>query len=274
VSGSRDEVERSQETSEVCPECDGTSWSRTESDGISRVTRCSCWVGNREESVMAKAGVPSRYLECALDARTGGNEFFRLKSSLERAHKISERWADSFPDSESGLLFTGPPGVGKTHLSVAILRRILIERKIAAPALFCDYRSLLREIKGSYHPDTPESEMQILRPVLEAEPLVLDDLGGESPTLWVLDTFFHILNRRYNEKKLTIITTNYSDRPMKTGPVPVPVSRSSQRMGGREDTLSDRVTARLRSRLYEMCRDVRIDGDDYRQSTLQANFTT
>ena len=221
---------------------------------------------------MAKAGVPSRYLECALDARTGGNEFFRLKSSLERAHKISERWADSFPDSEAGLLFTGPPGVGKTHLSVAILRRILIERKIAAPALFCDYRSLLREIKGSYHPDTPESEMQILRPVLEAEPLVLDDLGGESPTLWVLDTFFHILNRRYNEKKLTIITTNYSDRPMKTGPVPV--SRSSQRMGGREDTLSDRVTARLRSRLYEMCRDVRIDGDDYRQSTVQANFTS
>jgi len=117
--------------------------------------------------------------------------------------------------------------------------------------------------------------MQILRPVLEAEPLVLDDLGGESPTLWVLDTFFHILNRRYNERKLTIITTNYSDRPLKSEPRgPVPVSRSSQRMGGREDTLSDRVTARLRSRLYEMCRDVRIDGDDYRQSTVQANFTS
>ena len=114
--------------------------------------------------------------------------------------------------------------------------------------------------------------MQILKPVLEAEPLVLDDLGGESPTLWVLDTFFHILNRRYNEKKLTIITTNYSDRPLKAGPVSV--SRSSQRMSGREDTLSDRVTARLRSRLYEMCRDVRIDGDDYRQSTVQANFTS
>jgi DNA replication protein DnaC len=45
-------------------------------------------------------------------------------------------------------------------------------------------------------------------------------------------------------------------------------------MGGREDTLSDRVTARLRSRLYEMCRDVRIDGDDYRQITVQANFTS
>ena len=270
---SREPFNRSQGPGDpkTCPECDGTTWKQSVVDGISRVTRCRCWIGDREESVMEKAGVPRRYLDCALDARTGGNEFFRLKASLERAHKIAERWADNFPDSDAGLLFSGPPGVGKTHLSVAILRRIMIERKIAAPALFCDYRSLLREIKGSYHPDTPESEMQILRPVLEAEPLVLDDLGGESPTLWVLDTFFHILNRRYNERKLTIITTNYSDRPMKTGPVPVP--RSSQRMGGREDTLSDRVTARLRSRLYEMCRDVRIDGDDYRQSTVQANFT-
>ena len=137
-------------------------------------------------------------------------------------------------------------------------------------AFFCDFRSLLREIKSSYHPDTAATEMEVLRTVLEAEPLVLDDLGGESPTLWVLDTFFFILNQRYNEKKLTIITTNYSDKPASTGPVSV--NKRSARMGAAEATLADRITVRLRSRLYEMCRDVRIDGDDYRQSTMQANF--
>ena len=116
--------------------------------------------------------------------------------------------------------------------------------------------------------------MDVLQPVLSAEPLVLDDLGGENPTLWVLDTFFYILNRRYNENKLTIITTNYSD-PMSTTQRPNNSSNRSVRMGGMnntEDTLSDRITVRLRSRLYEMCRDVRIEGDDYRQSTVQANF--
>ncbi len=106
----------------------------------------------------------------------------------------------------------------------------------------------------------------MLRPVLEAEPLVLDDLGGENATLWVFDKVFEILNERYNERKLTIITTNFSDRPSSLHEV------SSPRVAPREQTLSDRITTRLRSRLYEMCRDVRLDGGDYRQSTLQANF--
>jgi DNA replication protein DnaC len=235
-------------------------------DGVEGVTRCSCFVGERRGSAMAKAGVPHRYLECAFDARSGGKPFDRLKPSLAAACRVAEEWADRFPDVEAGLLLTGLPGVGKTHLAVAILRRILLERRIAAPSRFVDFRALLREIKSSYHPDAPSTEVDVLRPVLEAEPLVLDELGGENSTLWVFDTLFYILNQRYNEGRLTIITTNFSDRPTS--------SPSPARRGGGEETLSDRITVRLRSRLYEMCRDVRIEGDDYRQSTVQANFTS
>ena len=215
---------------------------------------------------MGKAGVPSRYQECAFDARSGGKPFDRLSPKLERVHAIASRWADAFPDVEAGLLFSGDPGVGKTHLSVAVLRRILVERQIEASALFFDYRTLLRKIRASYHPDSPTTEMEILRPVLEAEPLVLDDLGGENPTLWVFDTLFYILNHRYNEKKLTIFTTNFREKPQSESPV--------SGKTGREESLSERITVRLRSRLYEMCRDVRIDGDDYRQISVQANFTS
>ena len=85
-------------------------------------------------------------------------------------------------------------------------------------------------------------------------------------TLWVFDTLFYILNRRYNERKLTIITTNFSDRTTHSPP------GSLSPAAKREESLSDRITVRLRSRLYEMCRDVRFEGDDYRKSTLQANF--
>lgn len=223
---------------------------------------------------MEQAGVPPRYRDCAFDDQGGGRPFDRFEK-VERAHRVAMRWADEFPDVGAGLLFSGPPGVGKTHLAVAILRRILVERQITVPAKFADFRSLLREIKRSYDPDTRATENEVLRPILDAEPLVLDDLGGENPTLWVFDTLFYILNYRYNEKKPTIITTNFTDRTAKDrgpGSASSGRSRRSGIGGGVELTLSDRITIRLRSRLYEMCRDVVMDGDDYRKITLQANF--
>jgi DNA replication protein DnaC len=90
--------------------------------------------------------------------------------------------------------------------------------------------------------------MTVLAPIYEAEVLVLDELGASKPTEWVLDTMTHIIGRRYNDKKLTIFTTNYTD----------------ERQSPAGETLQDRIGARLRSRLYEMCTNVLLDGEDYR----------
>ena len=257
--------------SSACPDCDGTSWRRYEREGVVRVVRCDCWVGIATSSALEEAGVPARYADCAFDDSSGGRQFDRFEKVV-RACLIAERWANEFPDVEAGLLFSGIPGVGKTHLAVAILRRVLVERRIAARTSFVDFRSLLRDIKRTYDPNTPATEMEVLRPILEAELLVLDELGGENPTLWVFDTLFYILNRRYNEKKLTIITTNFSDRTSTGRGGKGGFSPSSARRNAHENSLSERITVRLRSRLYEMCRDVAMEGEDYRKTTLQANF--
>jgi DNA replication protein DnaC len=154
--------------------------------------------------------------------------------------------AMDFPNTDEGLLLSGPVGVGKTHLAVSILKG-LAERGFSC--LFYEFGSLLKEIQDSYNPNTKASELSILRPVLEADILVLDELGASKPTDWVRDTMAHIINTRYNDRRLTIFTTNYLD----------------ERINEREETLEDRIGTRLRSRLYEMCRSVKITGEDYRK---------
>ncbi len=92
---------------------------------------------------------------------------------------------------------------------MAILQALVTER--GATGLFYDYRDLLKQVQNSYNPAVAATELQILRPVFEAEVLVLDELGAAKPTDWVWDTVAHILNTRYNDRRTTIITTNYSN---------------------------------------------------------------
>ena len=108
----------------------------------------------------------------------------------------------------------------------------------------------------SWNSVSQASELEVLRPVLTADVLVLDELGANKPTEWVRDTIAHIINCRYNDKKLTIFTSNYPDTPTRTG----------------EETLTDRIGVRLRSRLYEMCKVVEIKGKDFRHEIKQANY--
>ncbi|MBA3765475.1 MAG: ATP-binding protein, partial [Acidobacteria bacterium] len=164
-----------------------------------------------------------------------------------RAFNYAYRLVREYPSVDRGLLFMGTCGVGKTHLSVAILRE-LIEKK-GVPCLFYEFGSLLKEIQNSYNPVSQTSELKVLMPVVEAEVLVLDELGATKPTDWVRDTMMQVINTRYNEKKLTIFMTNYTD--MRRTPA--------------EETLEDRIGVRLRSRLYEMCKTVMIEGEDFRR---------
>jgi DNA replication protein DnaC len=94
--------------------------------------------------------------------------------------------------------------------------------------------------------------------------LVLDELGAVKPTEWVWDTVSLILNTRYNDNRTTVITTNFDDKP--AGNVGGP------RGATREETLGDRIGERMRSRLHEMCRIIKMDGKDFRQTVKSASF--
>ena len=81
---------------------------------------------------------------------------------------------------------------------MGILQSLIVEKGVRG--LFGDYRELLKEIQHSYNPQVLTTELDILRPVFEAEVLILDELGASKPTEWVWDTVAHILNTRYNDK--------------------------------------------------------------------------
>ena len=134
--------------------------------------------------------------------------------------------------------------------------RELVETK-GASGQFWDFHELIREIKNSYNPETQQTELQVLEPVVEADVLVLDDLGAWKMTDWMNDTLFYILNSRYLAKRATIITTNYPDADREKVLAADPLVR--------REYLVERIGQRLRSRLMEMCLVVALDGPDWRR---------
>jgi len=229
---------RKAESTDVCEQCFGTG---TKIDPVKGALPCPCRQRDRFEKLMAAARIPRRYQKC-----TFTNFNTNSGTSQDNALIQASKFATNYPVVDRGLMFMGPAGVGKTHLAVSIIRH-LCEKGLGG--IFYEFGSLLKEIQDSYNPVSKSSELKVLAPVYQADVLVLDELGATVPTDWVRDTMYQIINKRYNDKKVTIFTTNYLD----------------DRRSEKEQVLEDRISPRLRSRLFEMCTNIVIDGEDYRR---------
>jgi DNA replication protein DnaC len=232
--------------------------------GLRVAEACRCRIERRSGRRIAQARIPDRYTHCSLDEYVPN--YAGPNRSFSAALMQARQFVQTYPleTNGNGLLLTGSIGVGKTHLAVGILQVLVAER--GAKGLFYDYRDLLKQVQNSYNRSVQATELEILQPVFEADVLVLDELGASKPTDWVWDTVAHILNTRYNDRRTTIITTNYANLP------PGGELQNGARAAVREETLGDRIGERMRSRLQEMCVVVEMHGQDFRQKVKRASF--
>jgi DNA replication protein DnaC len=228
-----------------CPACRDTGWVLKQSEGNQFAVPCpGCHAPRQAQRLLENAGIPPRYLDRGFDVYSTPHK------SQEKALLRAIQYVEQFPEVPRGLLLVGPCGVGKTHLSVAILKALLLEKRV--PGAFVDESELLRRLQYSYRQDSAETEKEVLHPLMNVDLLVWDDLGTGRPTEWVSETIRMVINHRYTYNKQTILSTNWPLRFTRTGTATT------------EQSLADRIGTRLFSRILEMCEIVEIAGPDAR----------
>jgi len=227
-----------------CTKCHDSGWVLVKVDGKEIARPCPCRRENMQSLKSSNANIPLRFLGTELKS------YFPDKAnpSQAKAKKMAEKFIADYPAVESGLLFQGATGVGKTRLLCCIGNQLIKDKD--AEVLYIDWNDLTREMRSGE--DTSNRDFstigQLIQRLTRAELLLFDELGASRPSPWVEDNIYYLVNRRYNDNRITLFASNFYDKKI-----------------GSEETLSERIGNRIRSRLYEMARSVEIMGADYRQ---------
>ena len=176
-------------------------------------------------------------------------ENYKITNKNKNAYENVKKYVDKLikGTTNKGLFITGAYGAGKTYLASCIANEII---KNGKSVIFGTLIQLLDFIRDSYS-DSEVSDKDYLNLYSSVDLLVIDDLGKEKPTEWVLEKLFLIVNNRYNNYLPIVITTNYKRNQLR-----------ERLCINKNYSIVDSII----SRLYEMCGGIEIKDDDHRMS--------
>lgn len=229
----------------ICQKCGGTGWVTRIKNDAEVAQRCDCQKIERIISKAEKANIPQRFLTAKLD------NYFpdQNNSSQAEIKKVVSRFIDDYPAVLKGILLQGAIGVGKTRLLCTIATELL-QKIDDLDVYYIDWNDLVREMRsGEAHASRDFDVInQLIFKLTSVDLLLFDELGGSRMSPWVYDNIYYLFNKRYNNKKATICASNYLDTSI-----------------ANQETLTQRVGERIRSRLYEMTDAYQLDGSDFRK---------
>lgn len=178
-------------------------------------------------------------------------ENYKITNKNKKAYDNAKKYANKLINraTDKGLFITGTYGVGKTYLASCIANEV-IKNKITV--VFGTLIQLLDYIKDTYK-DSDMSDKEYLNLYYSVDLLIIDDLGKEKPTEWVLEKLFLIINNRYNNYLPIVITTNYNRNQLR-----------ERLCVNKNYSMVDSII----SRLYEMCGGIEIKDEDHRMSKI------
>jgi DNA replication protein DnaC len=191
---------------ETCPlgECDGSTWIPIEGTNNARPCRCRDQRVRQAVSGGVGTGIGRRFLEVSFDREPIAS----LDPMVLRPVRAFIRSIDEKLQAGRGLWFDGPVGTGKTSLAILVAKAA---KDAGRSYAVYPVPRLLAEIKRTFDRDASDSYLGFFRRLCTVDVLVLDDLGAEKQTEWVLEQLYSLVNERWQDRRSIIVTTNLPD---------------------------------------------------------------